>query len=278
MEITGPWDPNMDVLLNHLAKIGTELEKGIDKMPQGAVRDAAWALYSNLSAVSCTLYKICKDTSTRCSSQAAGSLFRTIIDSSISVFAFCRDPRNRAIMYLQFKFVLTFRYLDRAMKHIGCPLLPADRYDPEKVEIDQEVARRDLWLYCAHFLTNKHKPPAGKKPEDFLKEAVENGSVRAHWFRNRWFPEERLDVLKDEQMAWVYDVLYKGMCSCVHSDVWASMPWAGRKRPSPAMLALQFWGASVLRLSEALGVVLPPNDTKLLKDQFYKPLQWTPAK
>ena len=78
-------------------------------------------------------------------------------------------------------------------------------------------------------------------------------------------------------MAWLDDVLYKWLCSCVHSDIWAASPLSGMERPNVAILGLQFWGASVLRLSEALGLRLDPEDANFLRDTFYKGLQWKPS-
>jgi hypothetical protein len=277
MELSGQWNPDADKVFYHIAMIGTELEKGADKMPCGPVRDASSAMYSNLSAVSGTLLKICKDTTTPCSSQAVGSLLRSVIDSTISVFAFCHDPQNRAIMYLQYKAVLNWMHVERVIKNIGCPLLPASQHEAREVEIAREMAGRDLWIMGVQFLTQK--VPSGRQPAEFLREAVKNSSARANWFRQHWWSEKRRsDVLAYEQMAWVDDVLYKWLCSCVHPDVCAGKPLAGLKRDSAAMLALQFWGSSVLRLSQALGVDIGADNARFLENTLYKRLQWAPAR
>ena len=277
MEITGLWDPAMDEVLDHLCSIAAELEYGIRTLPQTDVRAASSALYSNVSAVSSTLYKVCRDTSTKCSSQAVGGLLRMIVDSSISVFAFCRDPGERAAMFLNYAVVLRFRLQARSWGNIGCPFLPASRYDSEKVRLAKATARQDLLRLGAQYLTRK--PEQGKTAADVLVEATKDGSEHPNWFRKHWFPEQkRSEVLGYEQMAWVDEVLYGWLCSCVHSDIGASSPLVGLERSDAAMLALQFWGASVLRLSEALRLSLDPIHTTFLRDTFYGSLQWTPKK
>lgn len=276
MEITGPWDPRMDLVLEHLCKIADGLEDGIRALPSAEVKAASSALYSNVSAVSSTLYKVCRDTNTRCSSQAIGSLLRTIIEASISVFAFCRDPPIRAALFLNYACVLKFRHQVNSMGNIGCPYLPASRYDPARVGLAKASAKKDLLRCGADYL--EKKPRGGKTVTDLLVEATTDGSEHPKWFRDHWFPEQsRADVLAFEQMAWLDDVLYKWLCSCVHSDIWAASPLSGMERPNVAILGLQFWGASVLRLSEALGLRLDPEDANFLRDTFYKGLQWKPS-
>jgi len=277
MEITGSWNPQVDAVLDQLCRIAADLENGIRKLPQAEVREASSSLYSNVSAVSSTLYKICRDTSTRCSSQAVGGLLRMLIESSISVFAFCRDPGKRAAMYLNYTVVLRFRLVARSMGSIGCPFLAADRYDSETVRLAKATAKRDLLQWGTQYL--KRKPRQGETTADVLAEATKEGSERTDWFRDHWFPEQnRSEVLGYEQMAWVDDVLYGWLCSCVHSDIWAGSPLAGLDRSHAAMVAMVFWGASVLRLSEALGLSLDPSQTTFLRDTLCSPLQWTPKK
>lgn len=275
MEITGPWEAEMDLVLARLCEIDDSLKASIEALPRADVMAASSALYTNVSAVSSTLYKVCKDTSTRCSSQAVGSLLRTIIEASISVFAFCWDQGERAPMFLNYAVVLKFRHQARSLDNIGCPFLPPSRYDPAKVGLAKAIARREL-LRCGAGYLNK-KPKGGKTVADLLEEATTDGSEHPKWFRDHWFPEQRrCEVLAYEQMAWVDDVLYKWLCSSVHSDIWAGSPLAGLQRTHAAMLALQFWGASVLRLSEALEISLDPTGAEFLRDRFYKPLQWMP--
>ncbi len=277
MEITGTWDPQMDEVLVHLCKITGGLEDGIRALASAEVKKASSLLYSNVSAVSSTLYKICKDTRTRCSSQAVGSLLRTIIEASISVFAFCKDPPGRASLFLHYDCVLTFRHPVNSMRNIGCPFLPASRYDPARVGLAKALARKVVLRCGADYL--EKKPKGGKTVTDLLVEATTDGSEHPAWFRDHWFPEQsRAEVLAYEQMAWLDDVLYKWLCSCVHSDIWAASPLSGMKRSDVAMFGIQFWGASVLRLFEALEIRLGPEHANLLRDQFYRPLQWTPNK
>jgi len=159
------------------------------------------------------------------------------------------------------------------MDNIGCPFMPSSQYNSAKVGLAKAIAKRDLLRIGAEYL--RKKPKQGKTTADVLAKATKNGSERPDWFRDHWFPEQRrCEVLAYEQMAWVDDVLYKWLCSSVHSDIWAGSPLAGLQRTHAAMLALQFWGASVLRLSEALEIKLDPTDTWFLRDTFYKPLQW----
>lgn len=305
MEIIGPWDPQMDNLLEQAGRISDELEKGIKAFPEDrqAEKRASLSLFGNLSAVSSTLYKLCKDTSTPCSSQAVGSLVRTAIDSSISVFAFCMapGPRERAIMYLNYECVLRLQHLTWCRKHIGCPLLPPSLCDTHRIELELEIAERDVWMRCGQFLGKEGEKPGkpcgqpiptgadGKAQPVLMREyrpsekrmvvVDKKGKlVEPKWFRDRWFPEKRSAVLKNENMEYLYDILYRSLCSCVHSDVGAALPYAGSDRSSPAGLGLLMWGASVHKLSKALEVGLRPNDAKLLEEQFYKPLQWPPVK
>lgn len=276
MEIGGPWDPQTDKVRDHLCKIGEGLEDGIKAVPSAAVRDASSTLYRNVSAVSSTLYKLCSDTRTKCSSQAVGLLLRTLIDASIAIFAFCGDPPSRAILFMNYACVLKFKLHINSMRNIGCPVMPASRYSPDKVAEAKAIARRNLLQFGAAYL--KDEPGRGKTANDVLLVATKEGSERPKLFRDHWFPESRSAVLACEQMAWVDDVLYKPLCSSVHSDVWAGSPLGGLERSSAAFFALQFWGASVLRLSEALGLSLDESHAKFLRDKFYGPLQWKPGK
>ncbi|MBE3069511.1 MAG: hypothetical protein IMZ66_04670 [Planctomycetes bacterium] len=276
MEITGRWDPKMDIVLKHLFKIAKDLEDGIKAMPSAAVRDASSTLYSNVSAVSSTLYKLCKDTRTHCSSQAVESLLRTIIEASTAVFAFCGDPPSRAVLFMNYACVIKLRLHIDYMRNTGCPFLPASRYSPAKVALAKARAKKDLLRYGAAYL--KKDPGKGKAANDAILAATKEGSEHLGRFRDHWFPGSRQQILACEQMEWVHDVLYKPLCSSVHSDVKAGSLLGGSARSTAAFFALQFWGASVLRLSEALGVSLGESHAKFLRDRFYAPLQWKPGK
>lgn len=275
MEITGGWDPKMDVVVRHLFEIVKDLEDGMRALPSPAVKAASSSLYNNVSAVSSTLYKLCRDTRTKCSSQAVGALLRTIIEATIAVFAFCKDPPSRAVLFMRYACVLQFKLQISAMRNIGCPLVSASRYNPARVAPALAMGRRSLLQFGAEYLSKK--PGKGKTTQDVLLEAMKRGSERPSWFRDHWFPESRPAVLAWEQMAWVDDVLYKWLCSSVHSDVWAGSPLGGMERTEVAMFAQQFWGSSVVRLSEALGLSLDQNHIRYLRDMFYGPLQWKPG-
>jgi hypothetical protein len=278
MELSGQWDPDADRIIDHLAKIEQVFLAGANELPSGPVREASSTMYKNISAVSGTILKICRDTTTPCSSQVVGSLLRTVIESAISIFALCHDPPKRAITYLQFRVVLEWKNQRAAAANLGCPILSA--LDTREFEIALQMAERDLWLRGGAQILKPYmeKRIPENQRQQYLQTAVTNGEVDPKWFRTHWWPEERLsDVLVYEQMAWVYGVLYQWLCSCVHSDACAGKPLAGLKRNTAAMLALQFWGSSVLRLSQALGVDIGADNARFLEHNLYKRLQWVPA-
>jgi hypothetical protein len=105
-----------------------------------------------------------------------------------------------------------------------------------------------------------------------LHEALQPGNETGKFFRDTWYPERRGKILTDEKMAWLYDVLYRRLCSAVHSDSAAGKLFAGLHRSHAFTLALQLWAAGLFRLVDTLRLRLPAEQKGILRD-YYENLQ-----
>jgi hypothetical protein len=268
VKLSGQWDPKMDRMMEMLFRIDDKIKAGVSSLQEGAVKTAVCNLYSNISAVSSAVVLMCKEPRP-CSSQVVGCLLRTVLDACISVFAFCKGPADRASIFLDYAVVVRFKGQLRLESHLGCPL-SRDVGKPVRARAKAEVRSQMLRVGLAYL---SHKK-VGQSDQDILEEALQPGKEHPSWFRDTWFPEKRKDVLAGEGMEWVDDVLYKWLCSPVHSDAWASQCLAEFERTHGAMLAVQFWGASAWRLTQVLGIELEPEEVKVLRDVYYSGLQW----
>ena len=262
MILSGQWDPQMDKLIEALFGVDERFKATIQATPDANLKTAVCELYTSVSAISSTIAMLCKE-KRPCSSQVVGSLMRTLIEACIAVFALCRDPSRRAELYVNFSHVLKFKGQIRLEKHLGCPYSsPVD--GAIRAQAKAEVRSILLRVGKAYL----------QKSGATVEEATRPGSERLTWFRDTWYPERREEILAGEKMAWVNDVLYKWLCSSVHSDTWASQCFADLDRNHVATLARQFWGAAAWRLAEVLGIELAPIHVKTLRDAFFRPLQW----
>lgn len=263
----------MDRLIKGLpCDVATYFEAHHKEMPDTPVRNVSASLYTSVSAVLGTIYQLCKAPEP-CSSQVVGALLRILLDSSVSVFAFCHDPDKRAVLFLDFEAILKLRGQRRINANVGCPFFPRHKRDEQECRAFEEDTRLAVCRVGRPFLKKKAKN--GQSEDDLLREAVCPGSNLGAYFHDHWYPEKnREEVLRYEKMEWLDDVMYDWLCSAVHSDVGAARVFAGYDRTNTVRIASWFWGASVWRLVQILGVPLPQNLADRLRDECYVPMQW----
>jgi hypothetical protein len=119
------------------------------------------------------------------------------------------------------------------------------------------------------------KEKEGKTLQQRLEEAVapRNKNRQRQFFRDTWYPETRKGILDQEDMYWLYDIIYTPLCSAVHSDSAASKILGGLKKDSMVTWALQFWSAGMYRFVETFNIRLPAQYKGVLRGQ-YESLQW----
>jgi hypothetical protein len=131
MLLEGKLSQSVEIIHQELKHACVKIENEIrTKMSDGLVKTVSVQLYSDLSTMHMALYSLCKQDKT--SSQATSVLLRTIIESCISVFAFCKNPEDRAKMYWNFSAVLDWKLVCLQEKYIGCPLVRSEDKIKEK--------------------------------------------------------------------------------------------------------------------------------------------------
>lgn len=242
------------------AKVEAELKTS----PNGPKREAATRLYNDLSAIPASIMNLCQHP--QVSSQAVLVLLRATLDGLISVLSFCRDPDACAKLYLDFPVVLDWRFVCLDEEHIGCPYVPDTQAERAKLAERKEYAKRNLLLVGLPYLNAKSKGD----PVARLAEAVKAGNETREFFRKKWYKGTSLEILQGEKMGWLDDVLYKRLCSAVHSDSAAGMVFAGLHRGTAFTLALQIWGAGIYRLVEALRLRIPATQKGILHMSYMR--------
>ncbi len=261
MELKGQLDQDDKRIIEELKHVSSKIGTEFQAMPKGLVKDAAIQQYSDMSTIAGTIINLCDLPKTP--SQPIGVLLRTIIESSISVFAFCKDPKANAKLYSNFPVILDWKRLLMRKKHFGCPIVPDDQERRNVlIKHEQEFRKRMLKLGQPYLKTKKHT----------LKEALQSGKNPNNMFRDRWYKETRHNILKDERMEWVYDLYYSMLCSIVHMDSAACRILSLVKKQTAVTLSNQFWGAIIYKLVETFRFRLPAVHKRIIRD-FYQGLQ-----
>jgi hypothetical protein len=271
MELTGQLGPDDKVFYDQcVSPVSDKLAAEMKAMPGGPVKEAAIRLQNDLTAIASTLMNLCAHP--RTSSQAVCALLRTLLEACISVFAFCGNPAARASLYLDFAAVLDWRNVCIDEKHIDNPLSPDTAEKRSRLAERKANAKRNVErLGLPYVMQAKNKTG-----EERLLQAIEPGNETKKFFRETWYPDGRVCVLEAEKMGWVYDVLYRRLCSAVHSDAGASKVLAGIKREHMVTIAWQWWAAAIYRLVEALKLRLPEEQNGFLLDCYQGLLQVRP--
>lgn len=180
--------------------------------------------------------------------------------------------RLRTKLYLDHREVTRLKLLCATRDCIGCPVYPWSEAREQGTNKALDDVRCTLETKGIPFLQpDKIKR---KKPEDILKESLIQGKEKPNWFRDRWYPERRLDILEAEGLGYLYDTFYRWFCSAVHTDIMGSEALAGLDRGSAAFLAVMLWGCALHRMTEAFNFRMPAASKNLLRNHFYGFLHW----
>jgi len=267
MKLQFQWDDQMEELVSELCTVSENIASQLKSLLRGRDKDALIQLFSDQSALVASVIDYCRKPPPR-SCQTAGTLLRTLLEGCISIFAFCKDPKGRAELYLDFLAVLDFRFACSDEKNIGCPFLRKPGA-AESAKSRKELAAQRLAAFGSHFLVSKNSQGA---PTDALQQALRPGQERPGRFRKTWYPETREQVLSSEGMRWLHEVIYKRLCSCVHSDAAASKILEKLKTESIGMFALELWGAAMYRIVDTFQIGLPASHKCAIRI-FYTGLQ-----
>ena len=275
MELTGQWSQDLDFVIEHFEAADGRICQQLKDMPSGAVQKAASQLYTDISSVFGSMIALCR-TQTHVSSLTAAALLRTLIESAMSIFAFANDTEARAVLYHNFQAILDFKNLCAQELNVGCPHVFSDAAaEQRRCERRREI-EGNLRRVGGPFLRKETSSYAER--EQLLADAAiappDEGPKR---FREKWYPEDRRELLADETMARVYPIHYQRLCSAVHSDAAGSKLLGDFPRDRFIDLAMQFWASGVYRLIDVLGINVD-SQTKGALRQSYQYLQWEPPK
>jgi len=142
------------------------------------------------------------------------ALMRTLLESVISILAFCKAPDDRAAMYKNFQAVLRWRLAVLLSRNLGCWLVADTNDQRQKNDTGRAVTASELRNCGIEYLSRR------KRSQHCLEKALCEGDESA--FRKTWYPESRRELLTDYQVGWTYDVLYTPLCSHVHADTFAT--------------------------------------------------------
>jgi hypothetical protein len=241
MELKGHLDgrdkATCDKLYCIVGRIGNEL----GDLPDGIESDALTQIFNDATAITVSIMLLCGGEKT--SSQAVASLMRTLVDCCLTAFAFCMNPPKQAELYRDFKAVLEFRSACLQGKHVGCPLIANTPEKRESIDTRKTNARKTLNKVGLPFL-KKTNPT----DEDLERALAQEQPAK---FRDTWYAEDRRELLRDEGMEWLHDIIYKELCSAVHSDSAASLVFKDCDRSAFLTQCLHFYSAALYRLIEA---------------------------
>ena len=131
---------------------------------------------------------------------------RTLLEAAISIFAFCKNPREYSKLYLNYRAVLDWKYVCLDEEHFGCPIHHADDEEHKKDLAERKAeAKNNLMKVGEPFIRRNKK----KASADRLCEALLPGHELRNYFRHTWYPESRRELLEQEEMGWIDDVIYK---------------------------------------------------------------------
>ncbi len=145
------------------------------------------------------------------SSAAVFSLTRSVLESALSILAFCKDPDARSLLYINWGAVLDWKTAVWDSPHIGRPFLRDTPKYRQDLDQKRSAAEKKLREFGLAYMKKK-----GSTRKD-LEAAIAGGKVNK--FRDKWYPEGASELLTQYNLQWVYDVLYKRFCSHVHADI-----------------------------------------------------------
>lgn len=203
-----------------------------------------------------SIWQLCSIAETHAAPVAA--LLRSLLDSTISCLAFCKDPGSRSQSFRDFVSILDWKFLIKQREHIGCMLAPdtvAFRATlDEKIQTAEQVLRQ-----CGlPFLKKKDGTT------DLLNDAIQTG--RYNRFRDRWYPEKREDILNDVHLRWVHALLYGQLSSSVHSDAVAPLVLGDTAKTHVVTCAAHILSIGLDRLVDAIRFNLPRAHRELLRN------------
>lgn len=221
-------------------------------------------LYNDLRAVTAGIVNyVCLE---RASSQVTAALLRTLMESCISVFAFCKAPEDRAHLYWHYDAVLDWKFALMDEKNRGCPLVPGpgDEDYTKRFRARKTEARGIMAQFGQPYVVAKK----GRALGEILRRALKEGSESCRCFRHTWYPEPRRAVLEGERMGWTYDVWYTRLCSCVHSDSAASKLFKRLARGHAVNTAMQWFGAAIFRILETFKIRVSAEHKRVFRFDY----------
>ncbi len=258
MELTGKLDEGDNCVFRKLGVICGKIESEMRTLRKGFVKDSLTQLYNDLSALVGTVLSLCQLEKT--SSQATCVLARAVLDSCISIFAFCKNPKQRALLYKNFTAILDWKFVCLDDMYEPVPSAPKD-YE-QRLQARKKCSKRNVEKHGEPYLNSEGK---GKTPSNILTEAIRKEKEGLTQFRNQWYPERRRKILQDEGMGWVYDTWYIRFCSAIHSDSAASRLFAGTPRRNMITLVFEFWSAAICKIVDTFKIRLSSKDKYFLR-------------
>ena len=149
---------------------------------------------------------------------------------------------------------------------MGCPFVPNETEYLARMATRRVSIRQNIERYGAEYV--RRKPKKGQTPAQVLAEVLKDESESANKFRDTWYAEKRRAVLDAEGMGWAFDVVYKRLCSAVHSDAAASRVWGTVTRDGWVTKALWWWGAAVYRLADTFRLRLSAEHMGALRSDY----------
>ena len=267
MQLTGHVDPDTVRLLNELMTACKRMESQMRELPDDLTRKCLVRLYNDLSAVTAGIVNyLCVE---RASSQVTAALLRTLMESCISVFAFCKAPGKMGPLYWHYDAVLDWKFVLMDEKNVGCPYVPEKEDYTKRFRARKIEARKAIGRLGEPYV----KPKKKSTPGETLKRALTEGSESSSCFRDTWYGEGRKAILESEGMGWTYDVLYTRLCSCVHSDSAASKVLGGLSKDHAVNTAMEWFGAAIFKILETFPIRVSAEHKRVFRFD-YESLQY----
>lgn len=177
----------------------------------------------------------------------------------VSTFAFCKKPEERAPLYWNYNAVLDWKFVLADRRNFGCPFVPGEGNSDymEKFKTREESATAKIRELGGSYL----------KPGKTLDEAMQSNAPWKY-FRDSWYPESRRKILEQEEMSWVYDVMYSRLSCAVHSDSAAVLLFSRTDRDTTVNFCFLLLGASLYRLIESLRINVPSRPKGIFRTDY----------
>ncbi len=269
--LTGTWQDSDEQFLWRVELTWEKIRRELAALPDSPLKQAACKLYSDLSAPAAMILRMCRETELRASALVVAGLLRILLDGCASIFAFAKDPKKRAELYLNFAAVLDFDFWCKAERLRGCPCIWEDEAAWEIMMQRKAKTAESLYRFGQDYLRTQRGDAASR-----LAEALAEGREKPKSFRDKWYPESRRKILEAEKMEWLFELGYQFYSSAVHADPVGSRLLAGFDRSHMATQVIEYYGAGLYKLVEAVEIQLSDEDEGALQ-VMYEKLQWTAA-